>query len=239
MTKKKKIILLIIILAVIAGIAYGVNAMSGGSVVSAPLASPQTKLALNKNFSKALNAHIGVPDDSTPLDIQGQSGKIAANVLVYVLYACQDYQAGHINKSQMLDVMKNTHGSIDFIEGKFNTANKIMLTYPVENENSVGECYVQTNPNGSQSANTVNYVKIQQKIFDMINQMYQEQDPDKIYSDLQQIGVLYEQATFYYNENMQFGLDQITTAQFKPTWITTYCGMTPDSIQTTLTQILH
>jgi len=238
MTKRKKIILLIIVLAVIAGIAYGVNAMSGGSVISAPLASPQTKLALNKNFSKELDSHLGIPDGSTPITIQAASSNCSANVLVYVLYACQDYQAGHISKSQLLEVMKNTKGSIDYLTDVFNKNNKIVMTYPIINQQQ-GPCYTETEPNGVQNYNTKNYVELQPKIFDLINQMYQEQDPDKIYLDLQEIGVMYEQSTFYYSENMQFGMDKITTAQFKPTWIISYCGMTADSVQKTLEEQLH
>jgi len=238
MTKRKKIILLIIVLAVIAGIAYGVNAMSGGSVISAPLASPQTKLALNKNFSKVLNTKIPVQSDATPIQIQEGAAQLAANVLVYVLYACQDYQAGHINKSQMLTVMKNTKGSIDFIEGTFNTANSTVLNYTIENKNPGGECYVETESNGVQNWNTVNFVKIQSQIFDAINQMYQEKDPDKIYANLQQVGVLLEQSTFYFSSNMQFGLDKITTTQFKPTWITGNCMTPPNDFQNTLSKDL-
>jgi len=230
MTKRKKIIVLIIVLAVIAGIAYGVNAMSGGSVISAPLASPQTKLALNKNFSKVLNAQTPSQEGATPMQIQEYSSRMAANVLVYVLYACQDYQAGHINKSQMLDVMKNTKGSIDFIESGFNSANSTVLTYPIENK-QLGASYVENEPDGTWKGNTVNFVKIQSQIFDAINQMYQENDPDKIYLNLQQIGVLFEQSTFYYSENMQFGMDKITTAQFKPTWITSICLDDPNELQ--------
>ena len=238
MTKRKKIILLIIVLAVIAGIAYGVNAMSGGSVVSAPLASPQTKLALNKNFSKALNAHIGVPDDATPLQIQQGSSQAAMNVLVYVLSAYQDYQAGHISKAQMLEIMRNTKGSIEFIENSFNPANSKVLSYPIQNT-SIGNSYIETEANGVQNGNAVKFVQLQPKIFDLINQMYSEKTPEKIYTDLQQIGVMMEQGTFYFSSNMQFGLDKITIAQFRPTWITGNTLVTPDSIQTTLTQISH
>jgi len=237
MTKRKKIILLIIVLAVIAGIAYGVNAMSGGSVVSAPLASPQTKLALNKNFSKVLNTKIPVQSDATPIQIQEGAAQLAANVLVYVLYACQDYQAGHISKSQMLAVMKNTHGSIEFIESGFNVANSTVLTYPIENK-QLGASYVENESDGTWKGNTVNFVKIQPQIFDAINQMYQEKDPDKIYAELQQVGVLLEQSTFYFSSNMQFGLDKITTTQFKPTWITGNCMTPPNDFQYTLSKDL-
>ena len=232
MSKRTKIIgLSVIILIVVVLIA---KVALGGPV----FASEYTKVALKKNFSTAFNAHTGIPQGYMPLQIQGGQSGLAANVLVYVYYAYQDYQAGHISKKQFLEVMQNTNGAIQKLTEQFNTANKIEMTYPIENK-AMGQSYVETESDGTHQWNTVNYVNLQPIIFNLLTQMYQSQDPNTIIQDMKQFGVYMEQGSFYFEFNTQYGLEQINVGSFKPEWILNNTNLNVPSVQSGLKQLLH
>jgi len=209
-------------------------------MLSGPInASPYTKVALKPGFSQAFIGHFGIPSDTTPSFIEGNMGQGMANVMVYVYYACQDYQAGKINKKEFLQVMENTKPVVDWLTQQFNPAYDKVMTYPVENMSPGGLSYVETESDGSKNWNTANYTKLQKVIVDLVNQMYQSQDPNQIWQDVEQFGVYMEQGTFYFSNNTQYGLDQISTNNFKSEWILGNTLATPDSVQQTLTQLLH
>jgi len=232
MSKRTKIIgLSVIILIVVVLIA---KVVFGGPV----FASAYTKVALKKNFSTAFNGHTNPPAGTTPMDIQSGESQLAANVLVYVYYAYQDYQAGHISKKQFLEVMQNTNGAIQVMINRFNEANKVVMTYPIENK-QLGPSYIETNSDGSWSGNTVNFTKLQPIIFNQLTQMYQSQDPKTIYNDLMQFAVYMEQGTFYNQYNTQYGLDQINVGSFKPQWLLNNTDAPIGNMQSVLKSILH
>jgi len=232
MSKRTKIIgLSVIILIVVVLIA---KVVFGGPV----FASEYTKVALKKNFSTAFNAHTSPKAGSTPSGLQGGESALAGNVLVYVYYAYQDYQAGHISKKQFLEVMQNTSGAIQAITNRFNAANKVVMTYPIK-EISGSPCYYELHTDGSWLANTVNYTNLQPIIFNLITKMYQSQDPEQIYNDVKQYAVYMEQGTFYYNYNTQYGLDQINVGSFKPQWLFNNVDGDFNSVQKGLKEELH
>jgi len=232
MSKRTKIIgLSVIILIVVVLIA---KVVFGGPV----FASAYTKVALKKNFSTAFNAHTNPQRGATPMDIQSGSAPLSGNVLVYVYYAYQDYQAGHISKKQFLEVMQNTKGAIQNIENRFTVANKIVLAYPIENKDT-GDSYVETEADGTHSWNTVNFTNLQPIIMNLISQMYQSQDPEQIYDDVKQYAVYMEQGTFYYQYNTQYGLDQINVGSFKPQWLFNNTNNPAWNMQSVLKSIVH
>jgi len=217
MTKRKKIVLIIISIIVVLFIAITsvVYATSNG----APFASPYTKAALGSQFDKKMRPYITF-GDSYPIGIASNSSGLACNILVYVIYAYDDYQAGKITQSQFLKVVANTKPSIDFITTNFEKYYPIVIKYPLYNDPTGGECYLETESDGKTHGNTVNYIKIQNSMFDVLKQMYSTQDPSQIWQDIQQFGVLMEMSTFFYSQNNQYGLEsQINVQNFDPNWI--------------------
>jgi len=174
--------------------------------MSGPInASPYTKVALKKTFSGDLAIMLEPPSGgstvATPLTIQGNCSKNAANIVVYVYYACEDYQAGHISKKEFFQILNNTRPAMNQLISAFNIVNQAVITYPIENKTPGGECFVETESDGTHSWNTVNYVKLQGIIFNLLTSMYQSQDPTQIYNDVKQFGAYMEIGTFYYEEN--------------------------------------
>jgi len=230
---RRNIIIAVVVVVLIVLGAITAIAMSG------PInASPYTKVALKKTFSGDI-AIITTPPSGgstvyTPILIQGNASRYAASILVYVYYACEDYQSGHISKKEFFHVMDNTRPAMNQIINAFNNANQTVLTYPIENKTPGGECYVETETNGTQTWDTVNNVKLQGIIFSLINSMYQSQDPTQIYNDVKQFGAYMEMGTFYLHENNQWGMDQITPQGFKLEWITNNDAITDDSLLKTL-----
>jgi len=225
MSKRKKIIIIVIIIIVVA-------ILGKLFIGPAPFASSYTKNALRKDFSIQFNSIVHPTPDSTSITIVPSEPNGIANVLVYVYYAYQDYQAGRISKKQFLEVMANTKGSIDFLTEIFNTNyNEVIKNDPIEVEN-VGECYVQTSSDGSQLWNTVNEIKISKLMVDLVNKMYQSQDPDEIYADLKLYSVYLEQSTFYFSLNTQYDLDSTINVQnFDPKWLFNNLAFTTNSVQ--------
>jgi len=222
---KKKYLIPLIVLVVVVIVVVGKIALG-----PAPFASAYTKIALKKNFSTAYLAHTKPNPGTSPGNIANDASQNAANVMVYVMYACEDYQAGHISKTQLLQVMQNTKPAIDYITSLFNQNYPTVMTYPTINE-SRGLSYVETESDGSQQGSTVNFVKLQPKIFDLLTQMYQSQDPNTIIQDMKQFGVYMEQGSFYFEFNTQYGLEQINVGSFKPEWILKNVNETADSVQ--------
>ena len=205
---KKKLIALIIIIVIILGILVKV-------LLSGPIfANQYTKVALKKNFSQAFMAHTAPDSSDTPLGIACGASGIAGNILVYVYYAGEDYQAGHISEAQFMQVIANSKPAIVWINGIFEKNYQISLQYPIK-QMDIGPCYYEL-INGNNLYNTVNFVKLQPIIFALINQMYQSQDPNQIIQDVKQYSVYMEQGTFYYQYNTQYGLDEINANGFKP-----------------------
>jgi len=222
------IVLVVVVILVVVKIALG----------PAPFASAYTKMALKKNFSTAYLAHTKPNPGTRIMDLAADSSSNAANVMVYVMYACNDYQAGHISKAQLLQVVQNTNPAIDYITGVFNQNYPIVIKYPIINED-IGMSYVETESDGSTYGNTVNFMKLQPKIFDLLTQMYQSQDPNTIIQDMKQFGVYMEQGSFYYEFNTQYGLEQINVGSFKPEWILNNTNLNVPSVQSGLKQLLH
>jgi len=224
---KKKIILIIIAVIVVIAVILGVSSNMNG----APLASPYTKVALRKDFSTVLIKHMSANPQNNPNGIIGGLSMAGGNLVLYMYYACEDYQQGHINQKQFNQVMTNLKPSVDYLTNLYNTNIAIVKKNdPIKMEN-LGMCYVQTNPDGTQGWNTVNYINIQQMMFDSFTQMYQTQDPNKIYDLTLQYAVYLERASFYYSENDQYGLNMINTDTFKLDWLTSNLEYTPDAVQ--------
>jgi len=237
--RNKKIWIIVIAVIVVVAIVFGVMRFFQSGTINAPLASSYTKIALHKDFSKAMNAHDGIEPGTTPLQIQQGTPQIIMNVLTYVLYAAHDYQQGKITGNQLIEVLNNTKGSADVLLSAFYKANKIVLTYPIVNKADGGNSYVETESDGTQNWNTVNFVKQNQTIMDAIQQLYKTTDPNQVYPHLQQIGVLMEQNTFNFGSNLPLGINQITIQGFKDSWITGNTFVTVKSVQDGLTSILH
>jgi|GEM_PF-530031 len=225
MSKRKKIILIIVIVIIVVVL---------GRVIlgPAPFASSYTKNALRKDFSTTVNSGFIPSQQSTPITVTPTQANIIANILVYVYYAYQDYQAGRISKKQFLQVMANTKGSVDFLTNIFNTNyNEVIKNDPIAMQN-IGLCYGQKNPDGTTTLNTVNFIKISRLMVDLANKMYQSQDPDEIYADLKQYSVYLEQSTFYFSLNTQYDLDSTINVQnFDPKWLFNNVNVTPSSLQ--------
>jgi len=226
---KKKIILIIIAVIVVIAVILGVSSNMNG----APLASPYTKVALRKDFSerfiKTVNSGSG---QTTPLGTLGASGEVGANVVVYIYYSCLDYQQGHINQKQFNQIMNNLKPAVDNLTQQYQSNLAIVKKNSViQVKNPGGECYVETNTDGTQQWNTVNFINIQQMMYDSLNQMYQTQDTQKIYNLVLQYAVYLERATFYLNENDQYGLNMINTDTFKPEWLLNNTAYSLDSVQ--------
>jgi len=216
MTKKKKIVLgiigiiiIVIVLKLLIGVVTGVP-MS---------ASEYTKAALSKNFSYEFNSGMVPSLDSTPLSVTPSEPLITANVLVYVYYAYLDYKAGHISKKQFLEVMHNTKPSIDFLTGIFNIAYGDVIKNDTIKMEEGQLCYVQTNSDGSLSWNNVNYIKVSKKMMDLVNQMYQSQDPEEIWGYLGQYAAYLEQSTFLFHDNDMTGMDQFNAQDWQASWL--------------------
>jgi len=225
MSKRKKIIIIVIIIIVVA-------ILGKLFIGPAPFASSYTKNALRKDFSTTVNSGFIPSQQSTPISVTPTQANIIANILVYVYYAYQDYQAGRISKKQFLEVMANTKGSIDFLTNIFNTNyNEVIKNDPIVMENN-GLSYTQQNSDGSVGGNTVNYIKVSKLMVDLANKMYQSQDPDEIYADLKQYSVYLEQATFYFSLNTQYDLDSTINVQnFDPKWLFNNVSATTSSVQ--------
>jgi len=216
MTKRKKIVLGIIgiiIIAIVLKLLIGV-------VTGVPMsASEYTKTALKKNFSYRFDA-ANVPSlNSTPITVAPTQTLVTANVLVYVYYAYLDYKAGHISKKQFLEVMQNTKPSIDFLTGIFNIAYGDVIKNDTIKMEEGQLSYVQTNPDGSQTFNNVNYIKVSKQMMDLVNQMYQSQDPEEIWGYLGQYAAYLEQMTFLFQDNDMTGMDQFNAQDWQASWL--------------------
>jgi len=224
---KKKIILIIIAVIVVIAVILGVSSNMNG----APLASPYTKVALRKDFSTVFNEHIQPNNQITPLGIVSAMGMTGGNLVLYMYYACEDYQQGHINQKQFNQVMTNLKPSVDYLTNLYNTNISIVKKNDTIKMENLGMSYVETHTDGTWSGDTVNYINIQQMMFDTLSQMYQTQDPSKIYNLALQYGVYLERASFYYSENDQYGLNMINSDTFKLDWLISNLQYTPDAVQ--------
>jgi len=203
-------------------------------VTTTPIfASSYTKAALNKNFSQKAMPYITPSSGEGALAYACGTGRMSANVVVYVYFACQDYQAHKISKNQLLQVMANTKPCIDYLSQLFNTNYPIVLNYPIEVKNpAYGASYVEVESDGSWNANTVNLVKIQSMIMGELNNMYSTQEPNQIYEAVKAYGVYLERATFYNSQNIQYGLENTINVQnFDPKWIFNNVLVSIDSFQ--------
>jgi len=230
-----------IIIAVVVVVLIIIGAITALAMSGPINASPYTKVALKKTFSGDILTEFTFPSGInpntgrvlSPLDIQSNCSKGAANILVYVYYACEDYQAGHINKKEFFQVMNNTRPAMNYLIQTFNTNNSIVLKYPQE-EKERGLSYVEIYSDGQWGGNTVNFTKLQGIIFTLLTSMYQSQDPTQIYNDVKQFGAYMEMGTFYFEENNQWGMEQINPQGFKLEWITNNAGYSASSLQETL-----